>query len=230
MDLAPVFADMAVSLSLPSINRRARRDHICTNLWLDRASRILTTAYFLLTGRALLIAAANANVQKGDIDHTVSQERRKELESTFLKALKEHHRIILEVCEEYSKSNDKDLYQEIAVQLWKAYPSFRHESRLSTWIRKVAENTALASFKKKRIITDTTGEIPDIAEADSEESAEAEDRYVELLRKLDKLDKTIVGLMMEHHTQEEIGLIIGLKEKSVTHRLMRLRARLKNLK
>ena len=75
-----------------------------------------------------------------------------ELEQQFVKLLEENQNIVHKVCRVYTNNSDahKDLFQEVTIQLWKAYPKFRGESKFSTWMYRVAINTAITLYRKSK--------------------------------------------------------------------------------
>ena len=74
------------------------------------------------------------------------------VEIEFIGLLKEHQKIIYKVCNLYMQSHaDKDdLFQEITLQAWKAYANFRGDSKFSTWLYRVALNTAITFYRKEK--------------------------------------------------------------------------------
>ncbi|UCE93138.1 MAG: RNA polymerase sigma factor, partial [Flavobacteriaceae bacterium] len=82
----------------------------------------------------------------------------KELEQKFAKELELHQSIIHKVCRSYTNNEaaHKDLFQEITIQLWKAYPKFRGESMFSTWMYRVSFNTAISLYRKSKRSVETT--------------------------------------------------------------------------
>ena len=81
------------------------------------------------------------------------------MEKEFLQIITENQGIIHKVCSIYCdlEEDRRDLFQEIIVQLWKSYPSFRSESKFSTWMYRVALNTAITTFKKDKRQPDKSG-------------------------------------------------------------------------
>ena len=75
------------------------------------------------------------------------------MEREFLNIVEAHQGIIFKVCKLYrnSKEDQEDLFQEIVLQLWRAFPKFRKESKVSTWMYRIALNTAIAMFRKHKI-------------------------------------------------------------------------------
>jgi len=76
------------------------------------------------------------------------------MEKEFLKIVEANQGIIFKVCKLYrnNKEAQEDLFQEIVLQLWKAFPQFRKESKVSTWMYRIALNTAIAVFRKNKIV------------------------------------------------------------------------------
>ena len=76
----------------------------------------------------------------------------KEKEQEFLKRIESHKGILYKVSKMYMDNHDdqQDLFQEIVCQLWKSYDSFRNESQFSTWMYRVAVNTAIVFLKKEK--------------------------------------------------------------------------------
>jgi RNA polymerase sigma-70 factor (ECF subfamily) len=75
-----------------------------------------------------------------------------DLEKNFVAQLKENQNIIHKICRLYTNDADahKDLFQEITIQLWKAFPKFRGDSKFSTWAYRVALNTAITLYRKDK--------------------------------------------------------------------------------
>ena len=75
-----------------------------------------------------------------------------QLEKQFVTQLDEHQNIIHKVCRVYTNNSDahKDLFQEVTIQLWKAYPKFRGDAKFSTWMYRVALNTAITLYRKSK--------------------------------------------------------------------------------
>ena len=126
-----------------------------------------------------------------------------------------------------SAEDQKDVFQDIILQLWKSFETFRGESEISTWIYRVSLNTVLAKVRKekKKITTESIGTSElsiSIAMADGD---------IELLnivtQSLKDLDKAIVILCLEGYKNKEISQILNLTRTNVSTRLNRVRAELK---
>ena len=79
--------------------------------------------------------------------------QKQELEKQFERHIREHELLIYKVCRiyTYTEADKEDLFQEIVLHTWKAYPSFNSEAKFSTWLYRVAINTAITGLRKKKV-------------------------------------------------------------------------------
>jgi RNA polymerase sigma factor (sigma-70 family) len=159
----------------------------------------------------------------------------KQLKIQFAGIISQNQGILHKISSLYCNDPEekKDLFQEILYQLWRSYPTFRNESKISTWIYRVALNTAITFLRKQKARPGQdsfTEKIPDIQD-DSEQ--ELLDRQFKLLytsiEKLDKIEKAIIMLYLEGASYEEIADIIGITSNHVGVKLNRIKAKLKSL-
>lgn len=157
------------------------------------------------------------------------------LEKEFLQIIQKNQGIIHKVCNMYCdlEEDRNDLFQEIVAQLWKSFPSFRNESKFSTWMYRVALNTAITTFKKDKRRPDQsrlTYENFQIAEdkydAETEESIKQMHRAV---AQLTGVEKSIVLLYLENKKYEEIADITGITQNYVRVKMNRIKKKLKKL-
>ena len=157
------------------------------------------------------------------------------LEKEFLQIIQKNQGIIHKVCNMYCdlEEDRNDLFQEIVAQLWKSFPSFRNESKFSTWMYRVALNTAITTFKKDKRRPDQnrlTYENFQIAEdkydAETEESIKHMHRAVV---QLTGIEKSIVLLYLEDKKYEEIAEITGITQNYVRVKMNRIKKKLKKL-
>jgi RNA polymerase sigma factor (sigma-70 family) len=149
----------------------------------------------------------------------------------FIKSINKHQNIIYKVCRLYRNSpeDQEDLFQEIVYQLWKSYPKFKGESKISTWIYRIAFNTAIVTFRKKKISVTNYENIPEKFHPTLENSySENEERIFKLLRELNSVEKSIITLYLEDYSYKEIASIIGISENNVNVKLNRIKNKLKS--
>ncbi|MDO5978471.1 RNA polymerase sigma factor [Flavivirga spongiicola] len=148
----------------------------------------------------------------------------------FLKIIHKHQALIHKVCNIYrdSKEDKEDLFQEITYQLFRAYPKFEGRSKVTTWMYRIALNTAMASFRKARIIISKVKEIPELPLEEKHESINRE-RLFSGIRQLDDAEKAIISLYLDGVDHSEIADIMGITKNNVGVRLNRIKNKLKTL-
>ena len=153
-------------------------------------------------------------------------------EQAFTDLVQEHKGTIYTVCYMFSKDVDEvsDLFQEILVNIWRGMGSFRGDSSVRTWIWRITFNTCV-SFERKK--SRRLKPIPLTMDINLFDDSEEELRQIQLLqrriRNLGPFDRAIVLLWLENLTYAEIGEIVGISEKNVSVRLVRIKEKLKNM-
>lgn len=148
--------------------------------------------------------------------------------STFVK---EHSRIINKVCWAYAtpKVPYEDLRQEILTNLWLGLPQFRGASKLSSWVYRVAVNSALMAirnFKPKAEMVSLEVSFTDISTEADDEKAEQLTALHELINQLLPIEKAIILLWLDEYSYEEIAEIIGIERNNVATKLHRIKNKL----
>ena len=154
------------------------------------------------------------------------------METDFLKIVEDHQGIIYKVCKMYrdSKEDQEDLFQEIVLQLWKSFPKFRKESKVSTWIYRIALNTGIAIFRKNKIVLEFKENIPKENQSNyAQEPSENEERMFGAIRTLNKAERAIIALYLEDYPHKEIAEITGITENYVGVKINRIKEKLKNI-
>lgn len=153
-------------------------------------------------------------------------------EQEFTKVVQEHKGTIYTVCYMFSKDSNEvaDLFQEILINIWNGYDKFRGESSLITWIWRVSFNTCISYEKKK---ARRAKSIPLTMDINLFDEHEEDIRQIKMLQKrirqLGPFDRAIVLLWLEDLSYAEIGEIVGISEKNVSVRLVRIREQLKKM-
>jgi RNA polymerase sigma-70 factor (ECF subfamily) len=133
----------------------------------------------------------------------------------------------------YTYADRQDLFQEIVIQLWKSYSRFKGDAKFSTWLYRVAINTAITGIRKKKdfITTYEPAEMP-IHIADDQSSHEDEERVQELyhaISQLNQIEKAIVMLYIEERTYEEMEDILGITQGNLRVKMNRIKDKLRQL-
>jgi RNA polymerase sigma-70 factor (ECF subfamily) len=154
-------------------------------------------------------------------------------EEEFTQVIRENEGLIFKVTSIYANNRDdqQDLYQEIVYQLWKSFDSFTGASKISTWIYRVAMNTAITHRKKSNKSAGHLS-LEHLVIRDSQHTdALFEERLQTLydhIKKLNKLEKGIILLFLEGLAYEEIAEITGLTTTNIGTRLSRIKQKLKS--
>lgn len=147
----------------------------------------------------------------------------------FIKIVESNQGIIKSLCNAYYKSyeDQKDVFQDIILQLWKSFETFRGESEISTWIYRVSLNTILAKVRneKRKIATESISSAElKFSNAMADDDAELLNMVLQYLK---GIDKAIVILYLEGYKNKEIAQILNLTATNVSTRLNRVKAELK---
>ena len=155
------------------------------------------------------------------------------MEKDFVVFIQKHQGIIHKVCRMYCDSEEdrQDLFQEVLFQLWKSYPKFRGDSKISTWMYRIALNTAIARLRKTKrkpsefSLSDSTLQFPDTP-SDSEKEEQLKNLQF-AIQKLSKVEKGIIMLYLEEKSYDEIAEIIGITKTNVGVKINRIKKKLK---
>ncbi|MBN1971467.1 MAG: RNA polymerase sigma factor [Candidatus Delongbacteria bacterium] len=148
----------------------------------------------------------------------------------FLNQINENSGIIHKICRIYSNSllESEELKQEIIFQLWKSYPSYENKAKFSTWMYKISFNTAIAGIRRNwREIKPENFDENLIM--DDYQNLDYDERIKDLYRaisQLSKIDKAIIMLYLEENSYNEISEIMGISEKNVSVRIVRIKDKL----
>lgn len=151
----------------------------------------------------------------------------------FKTLIKEYHPLLYKVCRSYTDNSVdfEDLYQEILIQVWKSLNRFKGDSKLSTWIYRVALNTALTYQRKQKKKAIPIQEIQyAIIQEDTILEKREKEQQIELLytciRALKKEERSIILLHLEGKQYDEIAEIIGITTSNVGVKLLRIKKKL----
>ena len=165
---------------------------------------------------------------------TVTTQSNANIEKDFLEVIRTYERVIYKVCYLYTTPNAtlNDLYQEVVLNIWKAYPKFRNECKVSTWIYRIALNTCISFIRKEKRIPEFVTLNPEVNGImdESDPIHEMLKQLYHLINQLGQLDKSIILLYLEEKSYEEIGEITGLTVTNVATKLSRIKDKLKKMK
>ncbi len=149
----------------------------------------------------------------------------------FLRLLEQNKNIIYKICFVYSTNHHshEDLFQEVVINLWSAWPKFRGECKEQTWVYRIALNTCISCLRKsksKPLAVPLTQNIEAIA--DEYDLAKIRELYT-LINQLEKIEKAIILLYIEEKSHDEISQIVGISRSNVAVKLFRIKDKLKQM-
>jgi len=156
-------------------------------------------------------------------------------QARFQVLLEQNRGIVLKVAHTYCRHPEdrRDLVQEIAAQLWRAYPGYDETRSFSTWMYRIALNVAIlhlrgAGYRDRHVSSlddDALAAIPDPA------PHEPDDRIRTLygvIDRLDDLNRALMLLYLEDRSYREIAEVLGISETNVATKVNRLKQRIRN--
>ena len=157
-------------------------------------------------------------------------------EQEFIEKIKANQGIIHKVTRMYfaNEADQEDLFQEIVLQLWRAYPRFEGRSKFTTWMYRVALNTAITLFRrdKRRQEASPLENQPSVAEQFPEDGFSSKEEIAQLYTAINQLsatDKAIALLHLEEYSTKEAADIIGISEVNLRVKMTRIRKKLKKI-
>ena len=148
--------------------------------------------------------------------------------------LSRHKGLLFKVVHAYAfASHDReDLFQEIATQVWNSIPRFRAESAVTTWLYRVALNSALAWSRKERRHRDRTQTL-EAGEPVLRETSRSKDQRLgwlyEQIAQLDHVDRSLTLLLLDGYSYREMAETLGISENYVGVKINRIKTHLRNL-
>ena len=169
--------------------------------------------------------------------HTIAAMIDDDARSGFETLLQRHSSIVFKVANSYARlpEDRADLAQEIAVQLWRAWPKYDLARSFSTWMYRVALNVAISHVREQALrrrhdavpLDDELHDIADAGAADHER-----EQHIRLLQRFIQrqppLDRALLLLYLDDRPQREIAEILGIGESNVSTKIGRLKQRIRN--
>jgi RNA polymerase sigma factor (sigma-70 family) len=152
----------------------------------------------------------------------------------FITVIKDNQNLIFKICYSYcsDSENRKDLQQEVLMNLWNSFSKFDGRVKISTWIYRIALNTAISYYrndskhKNKKVSIDESV----ISLSNSEDAPEPGEKIVMLyqfIENLNELDKAIILLYLDDNKYAVIAEILGISETNVATKIYRIKKILK---
>ncbi len=152
-------------------------------------------------------------------------------EEAFIQALQTNQNIIHKVCSFYTNPGPEreDLFQDIVLAAWKGYGNFKGMAKFSTWLYRVALNTAISFYRKERRQPAITP-LNDVAFWWSDQTTPTDERLQAMhqaIAGLSRIDKALVMLYLDDYDYSAMGEIMGITANNVAVKMNRIKAKLK---
>ncbi|HTI90302.1 MAG TPA: RNA polymerase sigma factor [Puia sp.] len=158
-----------------------------------------------------------------------------DLQEAFIHLVDQHRGILHKVCRLYcfTEPDRQDLFQEIIVQLWRSYPSFRGDAKFSTWLYRIALNTAISDLRKqhRRITLSDPGSLP-VELQDIQYSGEKEEQLqllYQAINRLTEVERALTMLYLEDKSYQEMEEILGISQNNLRVKMNRIKDKLRKM-
>jgi RNA polymerase sigma factor (sigma-70 family) len=152
----------------------------------------------------------------------------------FISIIKDNQKLLFKICFSYCRNSDnrKDLEQEILLQLWKSFKKFDGRVKISTWIYRIALNTAISYYRNDSRLNGrkVTFDASIISLTGFEYVPEQDENVILLYQFIDKLnemDKALILLYLDDNKYKDIADILGISETNVATKISRIKKILK---
>lgn len=153
-------------------------------------------------------------------------------QEVFIGLVNANRSILYKICRMYgaTEPDRQDLFQEIVIQLWRSYPSFRGDARFSTWLYRIALNTAISDLRKQKW---RHGVDPDdFPFQDMPYVSDKEEQLQQLYAAIDRLtevEKALTMLYLEDKSYQEMEEILGISQNNLRVKMNRIKEKLRKM-
>ena len=142
--------------------------------------------------------------------------------------LKLHKGLLFKIVRAYTITDHDDLFQEIIIQVWRSIPSFRHKSSVTTWLYRIALNTAIRWTKKEKKYAgaETLDNVQHLLRENSTQIDERLSWLYDEIYKLDEIDRSVTLLLLEGFSYKQMSAILGISESNVGVKINRIKKQL----
>jgi RNA polymerase sigma factor (sigma-70 family) len=159
---------------------------------------------------------------------------KEKLEKDFLAQVSQSQKIIRKICFHYCQTEDEqqDLFQEIMIALWNSYQSYQGKSKFSTWLYRIALNTAITFYRKEKkhynqVNLENNSSVQHFHEEHTVPLNEDLKILHDVIQMLSKAEKAIILLYLDKKTYEEISEILGITKNLVGVKINRIKSKMK---
>jgi len=154
-----------------------------------------------------------------------------EQQHIFKQWLEKHKALIFKIVRAYGSTamDQDDLFQEISIQVWRSIPTFRNESAVTTWIYRIALNTAIRWVSKEQKYRNTNGTMESIPDILFQQNIQVDEQLTWLykaIHELDEIDRSVALLLLDGFSYKEMATILGITVSNVGVKINRIKKQL----
>ena len=164
------------------------------------------------------------------------KQNKKNKEEEFLKVFEANIGIVIKIAKAYTNTthDSEDLINDIVVELWQSFDTFKKESTVSTWIYRVALNTSMNYHRKNKrnslfTFWSNSEQFEDLFWYTEQEDTSETELLYQSIEHLEAINKAIILLYLDGKTHEEISLIMGISKTNVGTRIGRIKEQIKKI-
>jgi RNA polymerase sigma-70 factor (ECF subfamily) len=165
------------------------------------------------------------------------EQDKKNREEEFLKVFEANLGIVIKITKAYTNTTHdrEDLMNDILVELWRSFDTFRGQSAVSTWIYRVALNTSMNYRRKKKkhnslfTFWSDLKQFEDLCWLTEQDDTPETELLYRSIDQLDAFNKAIILLYLDEKTHEEIALILEISKSAVGTRIGRIKEQIKKI-
>ncbi|MBI9065516.1 MAG: sigma-70 family RNA polymerase sigma factor [Marinilabiliaceae bacterium] len=157
-----------------------------------------------------------------------------ELKEKFISVFEKNIGIILKISRAFTKTTHdrEDLINDIVLELWKAYPSFKGDSKVSTWIYRISLNVSMNYKRNKKtslLFFSDSNQFDTFTWLQDEEDNEQTNLLYECIDELTEFNKALIILYLDGNSHDEISTITGISKTNVGTRISRIKEQIKKI-
>ena len=152
---------------------------------------------------------------------------------SFLAILDNNRQIIFKVCNMYCKDSEdeKDLVQDVIIQLWNSFEKFDGRVKISTWIYRIALNVAISFYRKTKTRAKYSADFDERFLQITASDDSNQDEQIILLKgfinQLDEMNKALMILYLDDNSHEEIANVLNISVSNVGTKINRIKNKLR---
>lgn len=206
----------------------------------EKTKKCTVVVIFIVPLRLIRQRNDNNNASTASHEPFASTMKHDNMEHQFLAMIEENQKTLYKVSLMYSDGpeHQQDIYQDIVLNLWTSFPTFKGESKTSTWVYRIALNTCVSELRKKNsrpLTTPLTYDIDSLIDP-STSSGQAFGAYREqvrelyrLISRLSELERAIILLWLDEKSYDEIASILGITPSNVGVKINRIKEKLRKM-